>query len=550
MKLNTQFGELETQIAEALERLNKGNIQARVWERDYTLWGNEPDEISDRLGWLDAPTKMPAHIPAITEFSEEILADGFTDIVLIGMGGSSLAPELFAKTFTRPAGHPRITIMDSTHPGAVTQISEKFDAKKTFFIVATKSGGTVETISLFKYFYNWLMNDIGEEIAGDKFAAITDPGSTLETLSQEYQFRKTFLNDPDIGGRYSALSYFGLVPAGLAGVDLVKLLGEAQSAARLCGPGVKAADNPAAIIGTFMAEAAISGRDKLTFSISSRMASFGDWVEQLIAESTGKDGKGILPVLSEADPASIPRMDDRAFVLLKIKEDPQVYSIDQFDEEIPVIEFQLNDIYDLGGQFFLWEMATAIAGYGMGIQPFNQPNVEAAKILARQLINKMDGGEAEMTVESKPHFHDLAAFLAQASNGDYAAIQAYLAPNETIMQLLDELRSRVAELSGTATSLAIGPRYLHSTGQLHKGDAGKGLFVQIVGVPNKDVAIPDKAGQPGSSLSFGELLRAQAHGDEQALKDAGRRVLSIALEGDHAKSIKELTQSLDGKFDG
>jgi hypothetical protein len=426
------------------------------------------------------------------------------------------------------------------------EFDAQLDPAKTLFIVATKSGGTAETLSFFKYFYNRTVDAVGAGKAGRHFVAITDPGSKLEALGALYNFRDIFLNDPHIGGRYAALSYFGLVPAALVGVDVHRLLESALTVAcnaASCNCPVEG-DNNAARLGAMMSELAKNGRDKLTIFTSPAIASFGDWAEQLIAESTGKDGLGILPVVGE--PAGKPNVygDDRFFVYLQLAGD------DTYDEAVaalaqaghPVARFQLRDTYDLGGQFFLWEMATAVAGYRLGIQPFDQPNVEAAKILARQMVaeymdtGKLPAGEtAAVTPES------LHTFLEQTQPGDYIAIHAYVHPTAATDAALLALRTQLRDQYKLATAVGYGPRFLHSTGQLHKGDGGNGLFIQFTSSAHGDADIPDEAGKPDSTMSFGVLKQAQALGDAQALLDAGRRVIRFDLGDNVNKKLHQLS---------
>lgn len=402
----TQLIGYQNLVDSALEKLKKERIVQRIWEHDHTVWKPDPDEISNRLGWLQSPEVMMDTVDSISQFVGEIRAEGFTQALLLGIGGSSLAPEVFRMTFGAKDGYLDLQVLDSTTPGAVLNVSRNIDPAKTLFIVSTKSGGTVETISFMKYFYNLTLKKLDEQNVGNHFIAITDPGSGLESLAKELKFRKIFLNDPNIGGRYSALSYFGLVPAALIGVDLKKLLDRAQTMAcnsEGCNCPVHG-DNTAAQLGAVTGELAQQGRDKLTLIMSSRIAPFGAWAEQLIAESTGKEGRGILPVDGESllEPAAY--ADDRLFVVMKLDNDTV------YNEKIaapkntghPVVTVHLKDEYDLGGEFFRWEMATATAGYILKINPFDQPNVEAAKILARAMVSAYQ--EKGKLPEQEPSF--------------------------------------------------------------------------------------------------------------------------------------------------
>ena len=519
-------------IPHPISELSRDRIIPRIWAGDHTVWKPDPAGIVDRLGWLHCPETMPAEIPRLQAFAGSVRAAGYTHALLLGMGGSSLAPELFGTLFAGCGGLP-LAVLDSTVPGSVLAHARRLDPARTLFIVSTKSGTTVETLSFFKYFYNWTAAALGVDHAGDHFAAITDPGSKLADLAARLHFRDTFLNDPNIGGRNSALSFFGLVPAALVGVDLPRLLARAAAMAAACGPAVPAEDNPAASLGLSMAEAAKAGRDKLTFITPPHLASFCGWVEQLIAESTGKEGKGILPVVGE--PLGAPEVygDDRLFVYLGDRGGDSMMS--------PSVQVDWPDLYDLGGQFFLWELATAVAGYRLGINPFDQPNVEAAKVLARRLVadytakGVLPGGSAA-SLDSDA----LACFLDQAQPGDYVAVQAYVQPTAETTAALQAFRTRLRDRTHLAVTLGYGPRYLHSTGQLHKGDAGHGLFIQLTAADPQDAPIPDEPGSPASSLSFGVLKTAQVLGDAQALAAAGRRVIRFDLGEDIGGGLTRL----------
>lgn len=532
-------------IDAALAKMARERIVERIWAHDHTLWKPQPAEITNRLGWLHLPESMPAEIARLESFAREIRAAGYTQVLLLGMGGSSLAPELFGKTFGGRMGDPlHLAVLDSTDPGAVLAHAARLDPLRTLFIVSTKSGGTVETFSFFKFFYNWAVGTLGAERVGEHFVAITDPGSGLARTAEHYRFRATFLNDPNIGGRFSALSHFGLVPAALVGVDLRLLLEHAGEMAAECRKGD---GNPGLILGAILGTLAQNGRDKVTFAISPAIAGFGDWVEQLIAESTGKEGKGILPVVGE--PLGGPEVygDDRLFVHLKLADDATHDAALQALAAAghPVVRLALRDLYDLGGQFFLWEFATAVVGHLLGINPFDQPNVEAAKALARQMVADYKETGALPAVESAP----LAAavldgFLAQGRPGDYIALQAYLQPTPETDVALAMLRLRLRARYRLATTVGYGPRFLHSTGQLHKGDAGNGLFVQFTADDAQDVPIPDEAAVTQSSITFGVLKAAQALGDRQALLDAGRRVIRFHLGSDAVMGLERLAAPL------
>jgi glucose-6-phosphate isomerase len=564
-ELTITAGLYQPRIEAALAEMAAHNVLGRIWqaEPDYTLWKPDPTEISNRLGWLTVAARMRGSLAEIHGLAAAARADGYTDVLLLGMGGSSLAPDVFRRTFDVPAGALRVHVLDSTDPVAVLEVDRQLDLARTLIIVATKSGGTVETISAFKYFYNRVMETAGAGEAGGHFVAITDDGSSLAAIGQKHRFRHIFLNDPNIGGRYSVMSHFGMVPAALAGIDTGRLLARAEEAAGACGPAVQAGQNPAARLGVFMSELALAGRDKLAFIISPPISSFGDWVEQLVAESTGKEGAGILPVVGETAGAPGVYGEDRAFAYLRLDGD------DTFDAAVtaleqaghPVARLSLRDVYDLGAQFFVWELATAIAGHRLGINPFDQPNVEAAKVLARRMVagftqtgrlpeQSPDLTDGDIAVYGAAARGDmagaLAAFLGQAQPGDYLAVQAYLTPGPEADRALGALQAALRDRTQLAATVGYGPRFLHSTGQLHKGDGGRGLFIQITADAAQDAPIPDEAGRPDSSMSFGVLIAAQAMGDRQALIDAGRRVIRFHLTGDAIAGLRRLADACAG----
>ena len=548
--MTASLGRYQGRVDAGLHEIRSQAVVKRIWQHDHTVWGSDPTEISNRLGWLHSPERMPANVDRIMALVNGVRADSYTHALLLGLGGSSLAPEVFYKVYGQPAGpsnpHLQLAILDSTDPDMLLDRASELDLEQTLFIVASKSGGTVETVSAFKFFYNQVLGEVGEKEAGDHFIAITDPGSKLTDIASRYHFRDLFLNDPEIGGRYSALSYFGLVPAGLVGVNLEELLERAQTMACNadgcnCPVG---GDNLGARVGIILGELAKLNRDKLTIVSSPAIAGLGDWVEQLIAESTGKEGKGILPVVGEELGTPDVYGNDRLFVSLRLdgddNQDAALAALKQAGH--PVVRLRLKDKYDVGGQFFLWEMATAIAGSRIDIQPFDQPNVEAAKILARRLVKEyVEKGALPEGQTARLSFESLNTFLEQAQEGDYLAIQAYLQPTAEIDAALAKLRQSLRDRLKLATTVGYGPRFLHSTGQLHKGDRGNGLFVQFTSDAVQDVPIPDEAGEPKSSISFAVLQNAQALGDAQALKDAGRRVIRLHLGQEVVNGLEALT---------
>jgi transaldolase / glucose-6-phosphate isomerase len=506
---SASLGDHQAAVAAALAEMETGDVMARIWKRDHTVWKPEPAEITNRLGWLCIAEAMMENVPHLRALAVEVQEAGYAHVLLLGMGGSSLAPELFGHVDFRNLsdfGSLNLAVLDSTDPGAVLAQAERLDPTRTLFIVATKSGGTTETLSFFKFFYNRMADALGTDEAGQHFVAITDPGSKLVDIAKRYGFRAAFINDPNIGGRFSALSYFGLLPAALTGVDVNLLLGRALAMMRVCGPDVPVVDNPGVWLGAILGELAKSGRDKVTFAISPIVASFGDWVEQLVAESTGKESRGILPVVGEPLGMAGVYGTDRLFVHIRLEGDIT------HDADLaalraagyPVVRLDLRDAYDLGGQFFLWELATAVASHRLGVNPFDQPNVESAKAQARRMIAEYKERGVLPSVESAPLTGQaLSAFLGQAQMGDYVSLQAYVQPTPEIDAALAELRLKLRDRLRLATTVGYGPRFLHSTGQLHKGDRGNGLFIQFTQDPPRDAPIPDEAGKPESSITFG-----------------------------------------------
>ncbi|WP_084709338.1 hypothetical protein [Rubrobacter aplysinae] len=560
---DASLGGYQDQIAGVLEKLRDERVVERMWEGDHTVWGPEPEEIADRLGWLESPSVMRDHLDEISALVESVRSEGYTQAVLLGMGGSSLAPEVFRRVFGVADGYLELSILDSTDPEAVLECAEGLDPGRTLFIVSTKSGGTVETFSFFKYFYNLLSEKLGEDRTPEHFVAITDPDSGLQDTAEKYGFRATFLNDPNIGGRYSALSHFGLVPAALIGVDLSRLLDGASEMARACAGEGEPGENPGAWLGVVIATLANAGRDKLTLTAEPDFEPMGVWIEQLIAESTGKDGKGILPV--EGEPLGEPGSygNDRLFTYTG-EESSSSDSVAARVERLaqagqPLVRIGAREPYQIGGEMFRWMVAVAVAGRLIGINPFDQPNVESAKAQARKMVSEyQESGELpepEPTVEgsglaayapesaASPE-EALQSFLERARSGDYIMLQAYLPPSEGTTDTLQDLRARLRDRLGIATNMGYGPRFLHSTGQLHKGDGGNGLFLQLTADHPRDADIPDEAGSPEASLTFGVLIEAQALGDRQALLDANRRVMRLHMSDGVEKTLDRLARGI------
>ena len=477
---------------------------------------------------------MHDSLPAIDRFVEEVQREGFRHAVLLGMGGSSLAPEVLHATFGSRKGYPELIVLDSTHPDAVREAAGRIDLTRTLVVVASKSGTTLETLSFFKYFWDKIQRL--DTSPGRHFAAITDPGTSLETLAGERGFRFVFHAPSDVGGRFSALSVFGLVPAALIGVDVHQILDGSWAMVDSSVAQASGADNPVLVLGAILGELAVAGRDKLTIVASRGLRSFPAWIEQLVAESTGKDEKGILPVVDE--PLGMPELygDDRNFVQISLKgdssgDDDLLSSIERAGH--PVTRIQVTDRYRLGQEFFRWEIAVAAAGSILGVHPFNQPDVQLSKDLAKRAMEKAgepvgtgwdDGVETVSVGRPDDLSRTVESWLSSKSAGDYIAVHAYLPPSAPATEALQEIRLALRDRSRLATTVGYGPRFLHSTGQLHKGGRNNGLFIQIVDEPEDPLALPE------TDYSFGRLIRAQALGDAQALRTRGRRVIRVNLE--------------------
>lgn len=482
--------------------LTADEVIDRLWRHDHTVFGDDPTEVADRLGWLESPAEMVERASAIQSFADGVAGRGFTDAVLMGMGGSSLFPEVAARTFGDSSGALTLHVLDTTDPAAILRVEDGVDLDTTLFVAASKSGTTVETRSQLSYFWD----RVGDP---DRFLVISDPGSPLVGLARERQFRAVFENRPDIGGRYSALSLFGLVPTALAGGDLGELLGHALEMADACRR--PAAENPGARLGSVMGAAALGGRDKLTLRIDEPLAALGAWVEQLVAESTGKAGRGIVPVDGEARRPTADYGDDRVFVTLGVDPDAEALAA----QGHPVVEIGWDDPYELGGEVFRWEVATAVAGRILGINPFDQPDVQAAKDATASVL---DGGLPD--VDDDP----LGPVLDQLRPRDYLAVQAFVDPGGDLVAPLRAATDRIGSERGVAATFGLGPRYLHSTGQLHKGGPPTGVFVQVVGDDRRDVEVPD------AGYTFATLKRAQAAGDLEALRGRGLRAARVSID--------------------
>ena len=546
--MNATYAQCPPAFDDALAALKAHCIPDRIAARDHTVWKPVPDEIANSLGWMNLPSRMLDHVSDLIAFSEDVRAQGFRDVLLVGMGGSSLAADALSHVFERPNGFPTLTVLDTTHPDAIAAATARVELGRTLLIVATKSGGTAETMSLFRHLYRLIGEHVGAEAVGARFVAITDPGSSLADLATTLHFRRVFLNDPNVGGRYSALSLFGLVPAALIGIDVRTLLQRAL----LAEHQTLDASHPGVRLGAFVGACARSRIDKATFLVSPPIARFGDWIEQLIAESTGKDGAGILPVIDEPPGSPEAYSDDRLFIDLRLAgdttHDAAMAALAAAGR--PLVRIELADAHDLGEQFYQWELATAVASHLLGVNPFDQPNVEAAKDLARRAVDAFRAsGERPALPEAPATADALRSVVDGIEHGGYVAVHAYLPPSADTDRALRRLRIALRDQFGAATTVGYGPRFLHSTGQLHKGDAGRGRFIQLLSPPRRDIEIPTappRHDRPevGPRLTFGTLIVAQAAGDRQALLDAGRRVASFVVGPDAAADIDRLADAL------
>lgn len=561
--LEAEFAAVDAGLAE----LEAARFSERLWAKDPTLWKDEKEHqklIKHSLGWLDAPIVSGGALSAVKGFADAAATEGFRQALVLGMGGSSLCVEVLRSVFGSVPARLELLTLDSTHPDAVEALAKRLDLDKTLFIVASKSGGTVEPNAFFDYFWDLCARRPGAK-PGRQFVAITDTGTSLDKMSRERGFRKTFLNPSDVGGRFSALTLFGLVPAALAGIDAGEMLSRARQAAGAFSPQTPTRANAALRLGAFIGRHAKDGRDKLTLVLPPSLESFGLWIEQLVAESTGKEGRGVLPVTGEplGAPASYGR--DRAFVRLAMKGRPEpavdakLAALEQAGH--PVLRLEMKDALDLGAQFLLWEVATAAAGFLLKVDPFDQPDVQAAKDKAKEVLNGLKdaapdkaslraGGLAAFADaglisalkadagQDRPLREVLGAHLSRVKAGDYVAVLAFLAETDENRRLIEEIRLRASARSTAPVTVSWGPRYLHSTGQLHKGGPAKGVFLVLGDAGKGDLAVP------GKPFSFGELCRAQAKGDAAAMLAAGRRLLRLDLGASATEGLRALSNAL------
>ena len=539
-KAKTSIGEWQT-----------GRKIQRLWQRDAALWTG--DDESKWLGWLNITADQIAHPVELRNLAKEVWSAGFKDVLLLGMGGSSLCPEVLRMTFGKIAGYPDLHVLDSTDPAQVKSLDSKIDPARSLFIVSSKSGSTLEPNIFKQYFFARTKQAVGADKAGSHFIAITDPGSKMQLVAEGDHFRHIFFGQPSIGGRYSALSNFGMVPAAAIGVDVKKFLGRTEEMVRACGPEAVVEQNPGAVLGIILGEAVLSGRDKVTIITSSDISDLGAWLEQLLAESTGKIGKGIIPVDREELAAPEVYGNDRVFAYIHTEHatdvaiEAKVAALERAGQ--PVLRISMTDIYDLGAEFFRWEIATAVAGSIIGINAFNQPDVEASKVATRNLMSEYEktgslpaespvveeGGIQLFTDEKnaaelakaaggdKSFAAYLKAHLARLGAGDYFAVLGFIQMNAAHEKTLQAIRHAVRDKKHVATCLGFGPRFLHSTGQAYKGGPNSGVILQITCDDAVDLPVPEQ------KYTFGVVKAAQARGDFQVLAERGRRALQVHL---------------------
>jgi transaldolase/glucose-6-phosphate isomerase len=556
--------ELQDAANATLEEWAANDKVSRLWARDASLWtGGDEDKW---LGWLSIVTEQQKNATRFTKFAEEVEDSGFSHALLLGMGGSSLCPEVFRKTFGKIEGFPELHVLDSTDPARIKSIENRIDLTKTLCFVSSKSGSTLEPNIFKQYFFERVRQTVGDK-AGERFVAITDPGSKLRQTAESDQFRKIFLGVPGIGGRYSALSDFGLAPAAAMGVDVPKFLDRTNEMVSACGPDVSARNNPGVILGAILGTAHNQGRDKVTIIASPGIYDLGAWLEQLLAESTGKNGKGLIPVDRESLATPETYGNDRVFVYLKLESE----TTDSLDVSVaaledagqPVVRISVADIYDLGQEFFRWEIATAAAGSIIGINPFDQPDVEASKVATKKLTEEYERSGA-LPAET-PFFEAIGiklfaderntndlratatdrslsgyvnAHLDRLQAGDYFGLLAYLEMNDKHETALQSARHAVRDRKRVATCLGFGPRFLHSTGQAYKGGPNTGVFLQITCDDADDLPVP------GQKYTFGIVKAAQARGDFEVLAERGRRALRVHLGADVSEGLAKLEAAI------
>lgn len=557
-RMTASLGEYQDAVTRALAEAGQADVMGRIWRKDASVWKEDEAHqkiIGNSLGWLTVAETMIAAADEIIDFANQIRSD-FDHVMLCGMGGSSLCPEVMRQTFGARAGYPELLVLDSTDPDVLADYASQIDLERCLFVIASKSGTTTEPLVFYKYWYDQVRQK--KTNPGDSFVAITDPGTRMVEMATADEFRKIFLNPPDIGGRYSALSYFGMVPAALMGLDIKQLLARAAAMIRSCGAEVNAAKNPGALLGAIIGECARAGRNKLTLATDAKISALGLWIEQLVAESTGKEGQGILPVNGEPLGAPVVYNDDRVFISISVgtADGETKRRLDALSTAgHPIVYRTLSDRYDLGSEFFFWEIATAFAGWRLSINPFDQPNVQESKDATRELLDyfKAQGklqdqellvGDGTLTVYASERTRALLpatsvtdalhAHLATARPGDYIALLDYIEETPEIEATLQLIRTQLRDATKCATTTGYGPRFLHSTGQLHKGGPDTGVFIQITAADNVDLPIP------GEPYTFSVLKQAQALGDFRSLSAHGRRAIRVDLGQDVLKGLQRL----------
>ncbi len=547
-----------------IEQFDNEKVVGRVWQKEATLWTSKGEE--QWLGWLDIAEKQLKQEALFKSLSEDIRKSGFKQALLIGMGGSSLCVEVLRLTFGVRESYPDMHVLDSTVPAQVLRTRKQLDLTKTIIIVASKSGGTTEPNVLMQYFYDEMKKTVGDTV-GQHFIAVTDPGSSMEKTAQQLNFRKVFYGEPTIGGRFSALSDFGMIPSAVMGYDVMDFLQRAHKMAQTRGPNSSVRNNPGALLGTVLGTLAARGVDKVTVIASPGISSLGPWLEQLLAESTGKQGKGLVPVAGEKLEPPTGYGKDRLFAYIRLVSAPDAAQEKHIKELIaaghPVVIMEMPDKQDLGGEFFRWEFATAVAGVALGINAFDQPNVQESKDYTKKFLNEFvekgslpedallfeeDGIKIYANEQNKADLETtgakgldavIRAHLSRIHEGDYFATNAYIDRTADSVQKLDGLRNQVLEKKHVATTVGFGPRFLHSTGQLHKGGPNSGVFLQITSDDAQDLAIPDE------KFTFGTLKQAQSLGDYLALSNRDRRLLRVHLPADVEKGLARLKQAFE-----
>ena len=529
------LGDYLPKVKAALQDVHERDFVKRIWAKDHTVWSADPTEITNRLGWLTVTGHVQEQVGNLNSLAQEIKNDGYRHILLVGMGGSSLGTEVLRRVIGSEPGFPELIVLDSTLPAWIQSVVDRIDLRKTLFLISSKSGSTLETMSFYKFFRG--MVDENSGAAEQNFIAITCSGTPLDKLAQECRFRHTILNPEDVGSRYSVLSLLGMGPASLAGMDVERLTKLADCLSKKCGPDVPAADNTGVWLGTVMGTMALNGRDKLTLMTSPAFESFGLWAEQLLAESTGKEAKGIVPIVGEPLMAPEHYGDDRFFVFMRLKGDDNA-NLEQAMEVVassghPWVSMEIDEKYQLGAEFYRWEFATAVAGAILNIQPFDQPDVQLAKDMTDSVLREY------RETGSLPYIKadiSVPALLAEAKQGNYVAIMAYAHQTPAMDEALAQLRRRITERYHVPVTLGYGPRILHSTGQMHKGGANTGLFIQVTTANTIDLYVPEE------DFSFGVLVQAQATADLQALQNIDRRVAHVHLSSVDQASLNDLAQ--------